>query len=75
MSVLEESYALAPMQQGFLFHHLSALPAGVDLEQILIHLEEPLEREAFAAAWQQLAAQHPVLRTRFRWRWPIFLTG
>ncbi|NNL67848.1 MAG: AMP-binding protein, partial [Myxococcales bacterium] len=68
MSVLEESYALAPMQQGFLFHHLSALPAGVDLEQILIQLEEPLEREAFEAAWRQLAAQHPVLRTRFRWQ-------
>ena len=67
MSVLADTYGLAPMQQGFLFHHVSGLPAGVDLEQILIRLAEPLERDAFVAAWRDDYARHAVLRSRFRW--------
>jgi len=55
------------MQQGFLFHHVSGQPAGVDLEQVVIRLSEPFAPEAFTRAWRQVVARHPVLRTRFRW--------
>ena len=64
---MEATYRLTPMQQGMLFHHLSATHSGIDFEQIECELREPLDREAMVSAWQQVAAQHAAFRSRYRW--------
>lgn len=62
-----DSYPLSPLQQGMLFHHLEARTRGVDVEQLEIGIDEPLDANLFADAWAKVARQHPILRTRFRW--------
>ncbi len=66
-SYLEDTYPLSPMQQGMLFNSLYAPRSGVEIEQIVIDMPEALNVLAFKEAWQRVVAQHPVLRTRFRW--------
>jgi hypothetical protein len=39
---LESFYPLSPMQQGMLFHTLYARGSGVDIEQIVCTLNEPV---------------------------------
>ena len=63
----EATYGLSPTQQGMLFHHLSAPHSGVDVEQIVMTLGEAVDAASFARAFEQVAARHAVLRTRFRW--------
>src|SRR5207249_1017204 len=58
---------LAPMQEGMLFHALSARQPGVDIEQILCTLREPIDSAAFERAWQRVVGRHAILRTSFRW--------
>lgn len=62
----EICYPLSAMQQGMLVHHLSR-PAGVDLEQLLCTLREPINRVCFEQAWQQVLQRQAVLRTCFCW--------
>jgi amino acid adenylation domain-containing protein len=64
---IEDAYPLSPMQQGMLFHSLYAPASGVYVEQISFDVRGALEVSAFAQAWQQLVARHPVLRTAFVW--------
>jgi natural product biosynthesis luciferase-like monooxygenase protein len=64
--MFESSYPLAPMQRGMLFHHLSGR-RGVDLEQIVGTLHEPLDAAAFEGAWLRAAQRHDALRTALRW--------
>lgn len=66
--MLEDSYALSPLQQGMLFHSLSAPHAGVEIEQVVCALHENLKAGAFEAAWQSVIQRHAVLRTSFRWQ-------
>lgn len=61
------SYAISPLQQGMLFHHLMAPQAGVDLQQIVISGGDRLDTDRLREAWQQTADRHPILRTAFRW--------
>ncbi|MGH9427181.1 MAG: condensation domain-containing protein, partial [Terriglobia bacterium] len=51
-----------------LFHSLYASQHGVDIEQMVCHLEEDLEIESFKRAWQSIVERHAVLRTSFRWQ-------
>jgi amino acid adenylation domain-containing protein/non-ribosomal peptide synthase protein (TIGR01720 family) len=60
-------YPLSPMQQGMLFYSLYAPAAGMYIEQLSCVLKGDLDASAFAAAWQSVAARHPVLRTAFVW--------
>jgi amino acid adenylation domain-containing protein len=62
-----EQYELSPIQEGMLFHHLLEAHAGVDVEQIVIDAQEPLDAEALQAAWQNVVDRHAVLRTGFLW--------
>ena len=64
---IETSYPLTPMQQGMLFHHLSTPQSGVDIEQIVCDLEEPLVVAIFEQAWAHVAGLHAALRTALRW--------
>ena len=61
------SYSLSPTQAGMLYHHIRAPGSGVDHEQIVGTLAEPLEPLLFERAWRAVASRHDVLRTAFRW--------
>jgi len=63
-----ETYPLSPLQQGMLFHSLSVQGRGVDIEQIICRIHEPLELSAFERAWAQVINRHPILRSRFQWK-------
>lgn len=64
---IEDAYALSPMQQGMLFHSLSAPESGVYVEQMCFELHGSLNVAAFTQAWQQVIARHSVLRTACVW--------
>lgn len=66
--MVEDSYPLSPLQQGMLFHHLEAQSPGVDVEQLEVEFNEPIDAHLLARAWAIVAKQHPILRTRFSWR-------
>ena len=65
--MVQDSYPLSPLQQGMLFHHLEARTRGVDVEQLEVRLNEPIDTNRLADAWARVAKQNPILRTRFRW--------
>lgn len=67
MSNRNDSYPLSPLQQGMLYHSLSAPGSGVDIEQILCTVQEPLHLTEFKRAWERVFERHPILRTRFRY--------
>ncbi|MGU3499872.1 non-ribosomal peptide synthetase [Mycobacterium sp. C31M] len=62
-----DSYELTPLQQGMLFHAMSAPGSGVDIEQITFELDEQLDEELFVKAMSDVMARYPVMRTRLRW--------
>ena len=59
---------LSPMQQGMLFHNLSARGPGVDVEQIYCTLREKFSAPAFERAWRRVIERHAILRTSFHWQ-------
>ena len=63
----KQAYSLSSMQHGMLYHSLSAPNTGVDIEQILCSLKEPLNIEVFENAWKQAIIRHSILRTCFQW--------
>ena len=62
-----DSYPLSPLQQGMVFHRLHAATIGVDIEQMVGELEEPIDAPTLEQAWRQVVARHAILRTQFRW--------
>ncbi len=67
MTTVIDSYELAPMQAGMLFHGVSGGAPGVDVMQVIATLHEPLDEAHFLRAWQRVVERHPILRSRFRW--------
>jgi amino acid adenylation domain-containing protein len=61
-------YELSPVQQGLLFHSLYTSNAGMYTIQFCCTLHGNLQPHAFAQAWQQAIAHHPILRTAFHWQ-------
>jgi amino acid adenylation domain-containing protein len=68
MTRVIDTYELSPMQAGMLFHTLSGRDPGVDIQQQIATLREPLDKARFLRAWQRVAERHPILRSRFRWK-------
>lgn len=62
---LRDVYPLTPTQEGMVFHALSAPAASLYVEQLCFRLAQPVAAQVLRAAWQQVAARHPVLRTTF----------
>ena len=60
-------YALSPMQQGMLFHHLLEPNSGADIEQMLLFFHEEVDSRRMTRAWHEAARRHEVLRTSFVW--------
>lgn len=61
------AYPLSPMQQGMLFHSLYAPQSGVNVQQIIGTLQQPLDATEFRQAWEKTVARHAVLRSSFHW--------
>ena len=66
MAIIDE-YDLSPIQKGMLFHHLSGNVPGVDIEQVVVGYNEPLDVALLEQAWRLALERHPVLRTSFEW--------
>ncbi len=66
-ALIEAVYPQSPLQSGMLFHHLYGAAAGVDIQQIVADLREPLSVPLFEQAWRHIIARHAVLRTAFQW--------
>ncbi|RKG92068.1 non-ribosomal peptide synthetase [Corallococcus terminator] len=64
---IEDIYALAPMQQGLLFHSLYAPETGIYFEQLTLRFRDGLNAGAFQRAWTQAVEDNPLLRTSFHW--------
>lgn len=60
-------YPLSPLQEGMLFHGLLAPEVGVDIEQLIITLHEPVNILALRRAWNCVVARHEILRMSFHW--------
>jgi amino acid adenylation domain-containing protein/non-ribosomal peptide synthase protein (TIGR01720 family) len=67
-NLIEDIYPLTPLQQGILFHTLYAPRSGVYLGQMSWLLRGEFEVGAFERAWQQVIAEHTILRTAFVWQ-------
>jgi hypothetical protein len=63
-----DSYELSPLQAGMLLHAAAPTEPGLDIEQVIATLYEPLDEGAFLRAWERVLERHAVLRTRFRWQ-------
>jgi NRPS condensation-like uncharacterized protein len=50
-----------------LFHSLDRSDTGVDLEQVLCTLTEPLDVSQLLGAWATVVARYDILRTSFVW--------
>jgi hypothetical protein len=63
----EKIYALAPLQEGLLFHALHDTGSDQYCVQMEWLYEGNLDVAALKAAWSDLINQHDILRTRFEW--------
>ncbi|HEY1349801.1 MAG TPA: amino acid adenylation domain-containing protein [Ktedonobacteraceae bacterium] len=63
----EAILALTPLQEGILYHTLSAPTSGMYIEQFSCLLQGALDIPALRAAWRQVIAATPVLRSAVQW--------
>lgn len=59
-------YRVLPAQHGMILDSLRFPDDGVDVIQIVIDWDGPLDRADFTEAWRGAVARHDVLRTSFR---------
>src|ERR1043166_1941810 len=66
-SVTDRLFPLSPLQQGMLFHYLKEPHSGVDIEQLVVHLPEPIDETRMRSACESLVHRHEALRAVFSW--------
>jgi amino acid adenylation domain-containing protein/non-ribosomal peptide synthase protein (TIGR01720 family) len=66
-SRVEDAYPLSPLQQGMLFHTVSAPNSGVYVAQLRYALAGDVDPQVLREAWQHTVDRHPALRTAFLW--------
>src|SRR5262249_42524558 len=57
-----------PLQEGMLFHSLSAQGVDSYSRQLTFEMKGDLDVEAFECAWQRVVDRHAALRTSFLWQ-------
>ena len=62
---VEETHALAPVQQGILFHCIATPEAGLYIVQLDLALGADVDVARYHAAWQATVDRHPALRSSF----------
>ncbi len=65
---VEAIYPLSPLQEGLLFHTLSAPSSGIYFVQSDFTLRGTLNTAYFKQAWERVASRHSSLRTLFLWK-------
>ncbi|MGY2390917.1 condensation domain-containing protein, partial [Pseudomonas sp. SDO528_S397] len=64
---VQDIYALAPLQEGLLYHHISAEYGDPYQQHALFAFDSRSRLDAFAQALQQVIARHDILRTGLFW--------
>ncbi|MDR6162708.1 non-ribosomal peptide synthetase [Pseudomonas fluorescens] len=64
---VQDIYPLAPLQEGILYHHITAAQGDPYLLQSLLAFDSLERVEAFATALRQVIARHDILRTAVVW--------
>jgi syringomycin synthetase protein SyrE len=64
---VQDIYALAPLQQGILYHHLSAERGDPYVLKSVFAFQDQARLDAFSQALQQLVQRHDILRTSLFW--------
>ncbi|WP_029573765.1 condensation domain-containing protein, partial [Pseudomonas syringae] len=64
---VQDIYALAPLQEGILYHHLSAERGDPYVLKSVFAFEDQARLNAFSQALQQLIQRHDILRTSLLW--------
>src|ERR1041384_4902424 len=67
---IEAIVGLSPMQEGMLFHTLSAPSDGIYIQQLVMRISGELVVPTFEQAWVQVVARHQALRSAFVWESP-----
>src|SRR5262249_6225260 len=65
---IERIYALSPLQEGILFHTLSAPDTSTYFEQFSFTLSADVDVVSLEHAWQAVMDRHAVLRSSFHWK-------
>ncbi|KZL35862.1 non-ribosomal peptide synthetase, partial [Pseudomonas syringae pv. syringae] len=64
---VQDIYPLAPLQEGILYHHLSAERGDPYVLKSVFAFEDQARLDAFSQALQQLIQRHDILRTSLFW--------
>ncbi|KPY99044.1 Syringopeptin synthetase B, partial [Pseudomonas syringae pv. aptata] len=64
---MQDIYALAPLQEGILYHHLAAAEGDPYLQHALFAFDSRELLHNFAQALQDVIARHDILRTAVFW--------
>ncbi|EXL31150.1 Syringopeptin synthetase C [Pseudomonas syringae pv. syringae str. B301D-R] len=64
---VQDIYALAPLQEGILYHHLAAVEGDPYLQYALFAFDSLERLQGFAQALQGVIARHDILRTAVLW--------
>ncbi len=60
-------YPLTPLQQGMLFHCLSAPGERLYVSEVRATYAAGFDPEAYVRAWARIVERHSIFRTAFRW--------
>ncbi|MDR8368278.1 condensation domain-containing protein, partial [Pseudomonas sp. JL3] len=65
---VQDIYALAPLQEGILYHHLAATQGDPYVLQVLFGFDSRERVEAFTHALQSVVSRNDILRTSMVWQ-------
>ena len=67
MENVEDVYALAPIQEGLVYHTIRSTGSGVFVDQVGCVIRGDFDIAVFKRAWALLTERHGALRTGFLW--------